>query len=163
MELDNEKDCGFSTDNDWFRYRAAAIIIENDCVLLASNDVSAYFYSVGEGVHIGEKAEDAIIREVFEETGIIYEVDRLAIIHENFFYGNGITEGKLCHEIALYFVMKPKGTQNLNSSSFCAEGREYMNWVPIEELNNHVIYPTFFKKLLTDLPKNITHIVTKEY
>ena len=62
-------DCGFTKENNWFRYRAAAIIVENDCVLLASNSKADYFYSVGGGVHIGEKAEDAVVREVFEETG----------------------------------------------------------------------------------------------
>ncbi len=26
-------DCGFTRENNWFRYRACAIIIEDDCVL----------------------------------------------------------------------------------------------------------------------------------
>lgn len=36
-------DCGFTKDNKWFRYRAGAIIIENDCVLFASNCKENYF------------------------------------------------------------------------------------------------------------------------
>lgn len=163
MELDCKKDCGFSTDKEWFRYRAAAIIIENDCVLVASNDVSQYYYSVGGGVHIGEKAEDAVIREVLEETGVKYNIDRLAVIHENFFLGNGSTEGKMCHEIALYFLMKPNGNQMLNSNSYCMEGKEYMNWIPVRKLKNYVVYPTFLQDILLDMPKDVTHIVTKEY
>ena len=31
-------DCGFTKENNWFRYRAAAIIVENDCVLFAGNE-----------------------------------------------------------------------------------------------------------------------------
>ena len=31
-------DCGFTKGNKWFRYRAAAIIIEKDCVLFACNE-----------------------------------------------------------------------------------------------------------------------------
>ncbi|MBE6775603.1 MAG: NUDIX domain-containing protein [Ruminococcaceae bacterium] len=96
-------DCGFTKENNWFRYRAAAIIVENDCVLLASNSKADYFYSVGGGIHMGEKAEDAVVREVFEETGAHYEVDRLAVIHENFFTDSGeFFKDLKCHEIALY-------------------------------------------------------------
>ena len=33
------------------------------------NEKEDYFYSIGGGVHHGETAEDAVRREVFEETG----------------------------------------------------------------------------------------------
>ena len=49
-------DCGFTKENNWFRYRAAAIIIENDCVLFVGNEKENYYYSVGGGVHMGETA-----------------------------------------------------------------------------------------------------------
>lgn len=39
-------DCGFTTENKWFRYRAAAIIIENGCVLFAGNTIEDYLYSM---------------------------------------------------------------------------------------------------------------------
>lgn len=84
-------DCGFTKEKNWFRCRAAAIIIEDDCVLFAGNELEDYYYSIGGGVHMGEKAEDAVIREVFEETGVRYDIDRLAVIHENFFNENSGT------------------------------------------------------------------------
>ena len=91
-------DCGLKKDNKWFRYRAAAIIIEDECVLFVGNQSENYYYSVGGGVHVGEKAEDAVVREVFEETGVHYEVERLAVIHENFFNENsGSLKGLDCH------------------------------------------------------------------
>ena len=66
-------DCGFTKENNWFRYRAAAIIVEDGCILFAGNDVDDYYYSVGGGVHVNETAEEAVVREVFEETGVEYE------------------------------------------------------------------------------------------
>lgn len=47
---------------DWFRYRVAAVIIEDNHILLArsENEADDYYYSVGGGVHLGEKADDAI-------------------------------------------------------------------------------------------------------
>lgn len=116
-------DCGFTKQNKWFRYRAAAIIIENECVLFASNQNDDYLYSVGGAVHMGETAHDAVLREVFEETGLYYEIDHLAIIHENFFNeNNGTLKGLDCHEISFYFLMKPRGTQELHSNSYSSYG-----------------------------------------
>ena len=156
-------DCGFTKENNWFRYRAAAIIVENGCVLLATNDKVDYYYSVGGGVQMGEKAEDAVVREVFEETGVHYEIDRLAVIHENFFTDSSEFFKDLnCHEIALYFLMKAKGNQDLNSDSYTQGVRENMAWIPIDELDNHTVYPTFLKKYLTNKNTEILHIVTDE-
>ena len=153
-----ELDCGFTRGNQWFRYRAAAIIVENDCVLCAGNEKADYFYSVGGGVHVGETAEDAVKREVLEETGVAYEVDRLAVIHENFF-----REGALnCHEVAFYFRMRPRGTQELNSNSFTQGVREEMHWIPIAELDRHRVYPVFLKEVIGHPEKTVEHIVTHE-
>ena len=132
-----EYDCGFTKRNKWFRYRAAAIIIENGHVLFAGNERESYYYSIGGGVHIGESAEEAVKREVLEETGVEYEVERLAFIHENFFDGDGTLEGRECHEIALYFLMKPRGTQELNSNSYTQGVKENMYWLPIDKLNEY--------------------------
>ena len=68
-----EHNCGFIDENRWFRYRAAAIIVEDGCVLFAGNENEDYLYSIGGGVHMGETAEDAVKREVLEETGVEYD------------------------------------------------------------------------------------------
>lgn len=156
-------DCGFIKENNLFRYRAAAIIVENSCVLLATNDKVDYYYSVGGGVQMGEKAEDAVVREVFEETGVHYKIDRLAVIHESFFTDSSEFFKDLnCHEIALYFLMKAKGNQDLNSDSYTQGIKENMVWIPINELDNHTVYPTFLKEYLSNKNTGILHIITDE-
>ncbi len=156
-------DCGLTKENNWFRFRAAAIIVENNHVLLASNEKADYYYSVGGGVHIGEKAEDAVVREVFEETGTLYEVDRLAVIHENFFTDSSECFKDLkCHEVAFYFLMKPRGTQELNSNSYTQGVKENMVWIAIKDLDKYKAYPTFLKEYLNKEHSGIEHIVTVE-
>ena len=157
-----EYDCGFTRENKWFRYRAAAIIIEDEYVLFASNEKEKYYYSIGGGVHMGESAEEAVIREVYEETGVKYEVERLAFIHENFFVGDGSLEGKQCHEIAFYFLMKPRGTRKLNSNSYTQGVKENMYWLPINKLEEYRAYPMFFRDKLKNLKDGIEHIITYE-
>ncbi|WP_010291916.1 NUDIX hydrolase [Clostridium senegalense] len=155
-------DCGFTGENGWFRYRAAAIIVENGCVLFAKNQLENYYYSIGGVVHLGEKAEEAVKREVLEETGVAYEVEKLVFIHENFFDGTGTLDGVRCHEIAFYFLMKPRGTQELNSNSYTQGVREYMHWLPIKNLKDYVAYPGFFAEKLLNIGDTIEHIVTFE-
>lgn len=156
-------DCGLTKENNQFRYRAAAIIIENDCVLFATNEKEDYLYSVGGGVHMGETAEDAVLREVFEETGVHYEIDHLAVIHENFFdENNGALKGLNCHEISFYFLMKPRGTQELRSNSMTQGVKEEMCWIPIKDLDKYKAFPSFLKDFLSKEHFGIEHIVTDE-
>lgn len=156
-------DCGFTNESNWFRYRAGAIIVEDNCVLLAKNENDDYYYSVGGGVHMNEKSEDAVKREVFEETGVHYEIERLAIIHENFFEGDGCILGGLhCHEVALFYLMKPRGTKEIHSDSYTHGVRENMYWIPIEDLDKHTVFPSFLKDYLSQEHLGIEHIITDE-
>ena len=157
-------DCGFVNGNGWFRYRAAAIIIEDGCVLFAGNDRDDYLYSVGGAVHIGETAEDAVVREVFEETGLMYEIERLAVIHENFFNGDGgDLNGLECHEICLYFLMKPQGIKEINMKGITPSGAaEKMYWIPIQEIGSRKMFPSFMKEYLAKTHSGIEHIITDQ-
>ena len=112
---------------------------------------------------MGETAEEAVVREVYEETGVHYEIDHLAVIHENFFNENeGTLKGLDCHEICLYFMMKPRGTQELHSNSYIGGVKEEMLWIPIEELDKYVAFPSFLKAYLEQEHSGIEHIITDE-
>lgn len=158
-----ELNCNVTKDNKWFRYRAAAIIVEEGCVLFAGNELDNYFYSVGGAVHIGETAENAVVREVYEETGVHYETDRLAVIHENFFCGNsGAVAGLDCHEICLYYLMKPKGYKPNFDIGYTQGVKEEMHWIPIADLEKYRTFPAFLKEYLSKEHCTVVHIVSEE-
>lgn len=159
-----ELNCGFSTGKKWFRLRAAGIIIEEGKVLFIGSSLENYLYSVGGAIHMGETTEDAVLREVFEETGVRYEIDRLAVIHENFFDENeGTFEGLECHEVCFYFLMKPKGRIPEGKESANSFGAvEKHNWIPINELEGKRAFPEFLQSWIREMPAGIMHIVSDE-
>lgn len=156
-------DCGFLRDGRWFRLRAAAIILEDGDVLMAHNDRESYYYSVGGGVRHGETIEDAVVREVREETGEIYEIDRLAYLHENFFQAKEVMKDTLCHEVTFYFLMKPRGIREFSAAGVTDGGvLETMCWLPLNRFREYAAYPAFFAERLSDMKSYPEHIVTRE-
>ena len=100
-------------------------------MLLARNDEDDYYYSVGGAVHMGETSEEAVKREVFEETGFNYEVDQLAVIHENFFIGSSGLKGVDFHELTFYYIMKPMGKKILRAKALQSQvlKRQCIGWL----------------------------------
>ena len=82
-------DCGFTKENNWFRYRTGGFLIRKNKILFVKSSIGDYYYVIGGGVHLGETSETAIEREFFEETGIRAKADYLTVVCENFFKGKG--------------------------------------------------------------------------
>lgn len=156
-------DCALDIGNEWFRYKSAAIIIEDGCVLLAYNSYDNHYYLIGGKVQINESSEEAVRREVLDETGIYYDIDRLCIINENFFVGKSKSLNNLnCHELVFIYLMKSRGSKELDSDSYTLGVKEEMHWIPVNELDNYIVYPTFLKDYLEDMKDGILHLVTDE-
>lgn len=139
--------------------RAGAIIMKNGKLLMVGNGRD-YLYSVGGRVKFGETAEDAVVREVFEETGVKMEIDRLGFVHENYFYGDvPSNRNKLIYEISFFFYMKVPDTFVPISESFAEDdSNEHLVWV---SLNDDIkIYPEFFKTELKDPTNTVKHFTT---
>lgn len=164
VEMISNDICFQTNDKRRFRLRAAAIIIESGAVLFATNDAEDYYYTIGGGVELGETAEEAVRREVKEETGVDYQIERLAFIQENFFKrDDGELKDLSCHEVTFYFLMKPRGTRQLDSHSKPANNttEEKMVWLPLDKLGEYDAYPLFFREKLKNLPPYPEHIVTR--
>lgn len=141
--------------------RAGAIILKNGKFLMAGNEREDYLYSVGGRLKLGETAAQAVVREVFEETGVRMEVDRLGFLHENCFYGDAPSNsGKLIYEISFFFYMKvPEDFEPVCGSATEDGDREYLRWVaPDEDVK---LYPAFFKTELRRPADTVKHFVTR--
>ncbi len=145
-----------------FNYRVGAVIINDGKILMVKNNREPYYYSVGGRVHFDETAQDAVVREVFEETGLKLEIDRPLFFHENFFTLQG-TDTRY-HEISLFFLMKSSDKlKEIRSGSVTDRGEiEHVEWLSIDKLSNYRVFPDFFAKELPRLPSEVKFMLTKD-
>ncbi len=115
---------------------------------------------------MNEKTEECIVREVREETGADYEIDRLAVICENFFEGQEIgLKDKKCHVIEFYYLMKSRGSKDLHCQS-CGfnHEEEKLYWIPLDELAETNVKPEFLRTRMKEIleSREILHIINDE-
>lgn len=147
----------FKTSDGTFSLRAAALVIENEQILLAKNDRYDCFYTVGGGIQTNEMSEQALIRELYEETGHYFKVDRLVFVQERFFEVAGARH----HEVVFFYLMKPMAFEIRNGAN-TDQKEEHLYWVPLKELQKINLAPEFLKTALQNIPREITHIVSND-
>ena len=151
-------------DGGIINIRVGAIILRDGKFLMAGNARDGYLYSVGGRIQFGETAEEAVVREVEEETGWRLEIDRLGFVHENYFYGDvpGVNDGRLVYEVALYFYMKVPDDFEPVGESRTDDGRvrETIQWVSPDD--PRTIYPEFYRTELANPVRTVRHFVTDE-
>ena len=147
-------------DDGILNIRVGAIIMKNDRFLMVENDRFDHMYSVCGRIKFGETAEEAVVREVFEETGM--KMDRLGFIHENFFLGDSLKkQGNIVHEISFFFYMKvPTDFEPICDSVIEDGNKEHLVWIRAD--HPHKYYPEFFKTELANPSKDVKHYVTKD-
>ena len=123
--------------------RAAAIVVNNDKVLLMyrRRDNKEYYVFPGGSVEDGESLEQAVLRELSEETTIKAEIDRLLYFYER--------EGKSEY---FYLVKNHSGVPKLSADSpenqINSEKNYYQPmWVETNNLKNLEVYPPEIKDL----------------
>lgn len=159
MQTDMTVPCG----GGFINLRVGAIIMKDGRFLMAGNNIRPeYLYSVGGRIQFGETAEDAIVREVFEETGVPMEIDRLGFVHENYFYGDTPPKlGKPIYELSFYFYMKTPENFEPACESFTEDGnKEFLRWIAPDDPIRY--YPAFFRTELLRPVSEVKYIITDE-
>lgn len=137
--------------------RVGAIIIKDGRALMVKSIMGDYCYSVGGRIRFGETAEQAVVREVCEETGIHMTVDRLGYVNEVYFLNDNPKDfGKPVYEFAFYFYMntpedfRPK-------TDHIADGVEKLVWIAPDDPGT--FYPDFMREAILDPKPGVVHVV----
>lgn len=133
-----------------FRPAVYGVIIENEKILL-SKQWDGYDFPGG-GIELGEATEDALIREVKEETGLSVKMGKILHAEHSFFklpfHGNYV------HSIHLYYECKTISGK-LSTNFLDDNERKYAQmpeWLALGELENVKIYSSGdYRKVLASI------------
>lgn len=157
-------DITFKTPEGRFNYRACAVIIHDEKLLVMKDRRSPYFYLPGGRVLLHETAESAVLREVREELGIAASIIRPLWMVQSFFTED--VTGEQFHELCLYCLVDVTNTELLSRGGVFpgAEGEkgQQFTWLPFERVEREYLYPMFIKKRIRDLPKQLTLLTENE-
>ena len=150
-------DISFITGSEKFNYRVCAMLIHDGKILAMHDERSPYFYLPGGRVHMGETAEQAVIREVEEELNITPKIVRPLWLNQAFFTED--VDHLNYHEICIYFLMDITKTGLLEKGERFTlyEGHHVhdFEWLAFERLQNEYFYPTFLKSEIFCLPEHL--------
>ena len=151
-------DISFISGHEKFNYRVCAMIISDGKILAMHDERSPYYYLPGGRVSIGETAEEAVVREVQEELGIIPKIIRPLWLNQAFFTED--VDHLHYHELCIYFLMDIENTDlMLRGEIFnVAEGHRIhtFEWLEFDRLKDEYFYPVFLKKDIFNLPAVFT-------
>ena len=151
-------DITFETEAGRFNYRVCAVLLDRGRILAMHDERSPYFYLPGGRVRMGERAEDAVLREVREELGIEARILRPLWLCQSFF--NEDVAHVDYHELCLYFLLDISGTDLLSRGDrFRGPELRHVHdfeWLPFERLKDEYFYPLFLKTEIFHLPEQLT-------
>ena len=151
-------DITFETEAGRFNYRVCAVLLDGERILAMHDERSPYFYLPGGRVRMGERAEDAVLREVREELGIEAKILRPLWLSQSFF--NEDVAHVDYHELCLYFLVDASATDLLTRGDrFRGPELRHVHdfeWLPFERLKDEYLYPLFLKTEIFHLPEQLT-------
>ncbi len=157
-------DVVLKTENGRFNYRACAIILNDNKILVMTDENAPYYYLIGGKVELHETAENAVLREIKEEMNVNAEIVRPLWVCQNFFTEK-VTKDRY-HEICVYFLVDISKTDisEKGNKFVLKEGKHILTfeWLNISELDDKYLVPEFIKNEIVDLPKTLKLITEIE-
>lgn len=130
---------------DQLRWRPSVygIVIKDGCLLVAPQ--SDGYHLPGGGVDLGETLEQALVREVQEETGITAKAPRLLRCEHSFFVLAGSEKGIFVQSLLFYYECQYESGE-LSTDGFTEDEKVYNRppeWLPLKQLDDVKIASSF--------------------
>lgn len=155
----------WKTEDYVFSYRVAGICIRDGKVLLQTLVNEEGYAFPGGHVAFGETNEQTLIREFDEEIGASITVGELRWVAEIFMPWGG----RRFHQICLFYNVELDNADIPADGTLMAreslEGRAFdieFRWIPLDSIENILIYPTNAKDLLKRPADGVQHFVYNE-
>jgi|WetSurMetagenome_2_1015567.scaffolds.fasta_scaffold554009_1 8-oxo-dGTP pyrophosphatase MutT (NUDIX family) len=116
-----------------FRPSSYGIILNGDKILLTDVKSTGKYTLPGGGMEPGETRQQALKREVWEETGTEVEIDEcISCVERNFYYD---PTGEAFQVFAFIFLCRPKTFELTNKNNVADDESNKPEWVEILKLN----------------------------
>ena len=132
-------DLSIITEEGRLNIRVATVITDGDKILIEQGDGVPFAVCPGGRINFGETAENAIVREIYEELGVRSKVVRPLYVHQNFFYMDGMRN----HELCFFFLLQTDLSACGNPMLLGRDNSSKYRWVSFDELQNLAFYPIF--------------------
>lgn len=146
----SQQDFRTKVGNTVFGVRATALIVEEGKLLVVEDEDG--FYTIGGAIQVGERTEEAVIREVKEELGVKAQARQLAFVVENRFEQAGVH----FHNIEFHYLVDLLEDAPLTMQE--DERQLPCRWIALNQLHTVPLKPGFLKIVLPEWDGQLRHI-----
>ena len=149
-----QQDFRTKLENTVFGVRATALVVEEGKLLVVEDE--DVFYTIGGAIQVGERTEDAVVREVKEELGVESKAVQLAFIVENRFEQAGIHYYNIEFHYLVDLLERAPLTMQEDAK------RLPCRWIALDDLQTVDLKPDFLKTALPEWDGQLQHIHLEE-
>lgn len=157
------EDIEIKTNDKKFKFRVNGIIIHNNKLLTLKMKNNISYCLPGGHVELGESTQNAILREMLEETQTEVSINKLFSIVESFYSDKNNLK---THELSFYYIVEPRNFDKMKFNTYSTneldkgmEKQHNFEWLDMSSLSSVDFRPTFIKDKLLSHNYNFEHMI----